>query len=163
MRSLINEIRKSKDCVVLQPSGLPTVKLPHILPQDLQEFYTECGGIRFFQNSDYVMEIVTPDNFLLSNPVILSEDWETDIPKDDISNDWYIIAQAGPEQKISIDLNEVRLSRCYDSFWDIHASPGECPIITLSFFELVENIFKCKGGYWFWLVENFKSLGDAYD
>lgn len=163
MQSLINEIKKSKDCVVLQPLGLPRVNPPHILPKDLREFYTECGGIQFFRNSDYTVEIVTLDKFLLSNPVILSEEWEIDIPKDDKSNDWYIVAQAGPEQRISIDLNVARLGKCYDSFWDIHASPGECPVVALSFNELVERIFKCKGGYWFWLEESFKSLGDAYD
>jgi hypothetical protein len=163
MRSLIDEIRKSKECDVLQPSGLPKIKPPHVLPQDLREFYTECGGVHFFRNSDYAMEIVTPDNFLLSNPVIFSEDWETDISKDDRSNDWYIVAQAGPEQRISIDLNDARMGRCYDSFWDIHASPGESTIIALSFIKLVKSIFKSRGGYWFWLDESFKGLGDAYD
>lgn len=163
MNSLIKKIRSEGNCIVLPASGLPNINAEHSLPKDVEEFYRECGGIRFFIDSDYAMEIVSPDRFVLSNPLILPDGWEQDIPKNDISNDWYVVAEAGPEQRISIDLCESRIGKCYDSFWDIHAAPGDCPIIAFSFSELLEKIFNCKGGYWFWLADDFTYLGDAYD
>ncbi|WDE09015.1 SMI1/KNR4 family protein [Thalassomonas viridans] len=163
MNSLLEKIRKSKDCIVHPPSGLPLINDGHTLPKDLVDFYRECGGIKFFINSNYAIEIVAPEKLILSNPEILPKGWEADIPEDDISNDWYIVAEAGPEQKISIDLNKNRIGKCYDSFWDIHASPGDCPILAISFSELLKRIFNCKGGYWFWLADEFINLGDAYD
>ncbi|MDO6580636.1 SMI1/KNR4 family protein [Photobacterium sp. 2_MG-2023] len=163
MKSILDEIRNSTDCIVLPPCGLPQINDEHALPKDLEEFYKECGGVSFFIGSDYAMEIVSPDKLVLSNPVILADGWEVDVPEDDISNDWYIVAEAGPEQRISIDLHKNRFGKCYDSFWDIHASPGECPVLALSFSELLEKIFACKGGYWFWLADDFIYLGDAYD
>lgn len=163
MNSLLEMIRNSKSCIVFPSSGMPQISGKHSLPEDLKEFYMECGGIKFFVDSDYAIEIVGPDKLVLSNPVILPEGWEEDVPEDDISNDWYIVAEAGPEQRISIDLGKNRVGKCYDSFWDIHASPGDCPVLALSFSELLEKIFSCKGEYWFWLASDFSSLGDAYD
>lgn len=163
MDLLLEKIKNSDGCILLPPSGLPQVNGAQALPQDVEEFYRRCGGIKFFVGSVYSMEIVAPDKFKLSNPVILPEGWEADIPSDDISNDWYVVAEAGPEQRISIDLNRTRLGKCYDSFWDIHASPGDCPILAASFTELLERIYRCQGGYWFWLADDFTSLGDAYD
>ncbi len=163
MYSLLKKIRDSKGCIVLPPSGLPLISAEHFLPKDLEEFYKECGGIKFFVGSDYAMDIVGPDKLVLSNPVILPEGWDEDITVNDFSNDWYVVAEAGPEQRISIDLGKDRIGKCYDSFWDIHASPGECPVLALSFSELLEKILNCKGGYWFWLADDFSNLGDAYD
>lgn len=163
MKQLLDKIRNSKDCVVLPPSGQPKVGLLHTLPKDVEDFYKECGGIKFFNRSEYAIEIVSADKVQLSNPIILPEGWEQDISSDDISNNWYVVAQAGPEQRISIDFHLDRLGKCYDSFWDIHASPGDCQIIAISFTELLEKIFDCRGGYWFWLADDFVSLGDAYD
>ncbi len=163
MKLLLDKIRNTKDCVVLPPTGLPNVNSLHMLPKDIEEFYTECGGIKFFSSSDYSIEIVAPEEMQLSNPIILPDDWVSDIPDDDISNDWYIVAQAGPEQRISIDLKDERVGKCYDSFWDIHATPGQCAVLAVSFTELLESILKSQGGYWFWLADDFVSLGDAYD
>lgn len=162
MKSLLNKIQNSKGCILSPPKGVPKVKDPYVLPADMMEFYKLCGGIKFFEGSDYEIEIVSPEKVQLSNPVILPEEWKTDIASDDISNGWYIIAEAGPEQRVSIDLNRKRLGKCYDSFWDIHASPGECPVIAKSFTVLIEKIFNANGGYWFWLSDDFESLGDAY-
>lgn len=163
MRAILERIGGTPDCIVSPPAGLPKVRSDHTLPSDLQEFYGLCGGIKFFTTKAYTMEIVAPQNFVLANPEILSSGWEQYVPKDDISNDWYIVAQAGVEQRISIDLGKERLGRCYDSFWDRHASPGESPIVATCFTDLLEQIFRASGGYWFWLADSFKSLGDAYD
>lgn len=163
MLELIEKINKLDNCKVFPAQGLPFLGDEHSLPKDIKEFYTYCGGIKFFYDSDYSIEIVSPDKFLLSNPVILPKDWEKDLPKNDISKDWYIIAESGVEQKISIDLNKKRVGRCYDSFWDIHASPGSCPIIAESFIKLLESLFFNNGEYWYWLKNEFEYLGDAYD
>lgn len=163
MKLLLDEIRNSKNCIVLPSTGLPSINTKHVLPRDVVDFYSECGGIKFFTDSDYTIDIVPANKVQLSNSIILPEGWEVDIPSDDMSNHWYIIAEAGSEQKISIDLSNERAGKCYDSFWDIHASPGESPILAVSFTELLMNIFKCQGDYWFWLADDFSDLGDAYD
>lgn len=163
MKSLIEKIKNTKDCKVLPPSGQPNIDAMQLDNSEISEFYSLCGGIIFFQNSDYMIEIVPPTKFRLSNPAILPINWESEIPNNDRSNDWYIIAESGPEQRISIDLNRTRIGRCYDSFWDIHASPGECPVIASSLSNLLINILENQGAYWFWLNDSFKPLGDAYD
>ena len=47
---------------------------------------------------------------------------------------------------ITIDLFKERLGKCYDSFWDRYGVVGEQPIIANSFTELLEQLFKGKGG-----------------
>lgn len=129
----------------------------HRLPEDVEEFYRLCGGIRYFVNSTYSTEIVSPAEFVLANPVILGQLYE-----EDISSDWYIVARAGPEQLVTIDLNSKRLGRCYDSFYEVHAVAGSCPVIAVSFTDLAERIFKNQGQYWYWLASSFTPVGDAY-
>jgi len=162
MKKIIREISNTKDCIVLPPCGAPDCLNKHSMPEDLSAFYKECGGIKFFHSSDYTMEIMPPSEFKLSNLDILGEHWEENIPQGDISENWYVVAGAGPEQKISIDLSGSRLGKCYDSFWDIHATPGESPVVALSFTDLLERILMNKGQYWYWLADGFEPLGDAY-
>ena len=90
------------------------------------------------------MEIVGPDKFVPSNIDILGERHP-----EDISIDWYIIAKAGPEQAISIDLNRERLGRCYDSFREIHAVSRSSGIVATSFVDLVVGIYRNSDQYWF--------------
>lgn len=111
IRDLIEKVRAKVDCEILPPAGLPMITDRHRLPEDVEEFYRLCGGIRYFVNSTYSTEIVSPAEFVLANPVILGQLYE-----EDISSDWYIVARAGPEQLVTIDLNSKRLGRCYDSF-----------------------------------------------
>ena len=40
---------------------------------------------------------------------------------------------------------------------------GDCPVIAKSFTELLSQLVKNKGKRWYWLKEDFESLGDAYD
>lgn len=60
-------------------------------------------------------------------------------------------------------MSKNRLGYCYDSFWDRYGVVGEQPIIANSFTELLEQLFKGKGGYYYWLQDNFECIGDAYD
>lgn len=163
MINILQKIMMSKECIVLPPSGFPRLKSGFSLPIDLHQFYSQCGGVVFFPDSEYSMEIVKPEDFKLSNFEILGDDYLDSIPENDISNDWYIVAQSGIEQRVSIDLNLKRLGKCYDSFWDIHASPGESPVLAISFTDLLSRCFSAQGQYWYWLAGDFISLGDAYD
>ncbi len=155
MTELLNQLRRLDDCEILAPSGVPSVGLP--LPHDVEEFYRLCGGATLYRRAFYTIEIVAPNDFVRANPVIVGEDG-----KDDISYDWFVIAKAG-EQYITIDLNESRIGRCYDSFWDRHGVVGECQVVASSFEQLLAQLIQGRGTYWYWLQDEFQSLGDAYD
>lgn len=155
IKQLIESISQSENCIVKSPTGVPSVD--RRLPIDVEEFYRMAGGARLFTNEDYSIDIVEPEEFIRANPVIVGEEC-----KEDISYDWFIIAKT-EEQYITIDLNEERFGRCYDSFWDRHGVPGECQIIAESFEDLLTQLIKTKGSYWFWLKIEFENLGDAYD
>ena len=158
MRKTIEYISNLPHCEVLPPSGKPNIKDGLSLPVDLDEFYESCGGARLFQNSEYGINIVTPQEFVLANPVIVGETFDDE----DISSNWYIVANNGGGEYITIDLGINRTGRCYDSFYDRHAVAGESKIIAMSFMELLERIMQSKGEYWYWLSNQF-DLGDAYD
>ncbi len=155
MADLVDQMRQRDDCQVLLPTGIPSVGLP--LPSDVEEFYRLCGGIALFRGADYSIDIVAPSDFVRANPVIVGEDGA-----DDMSYDWFVIAKAG-EEYITIDLNESRSGRCYDSFWDRHGVAGECQVVATSFERLLEQLIEGHGAYWYWLEDDFTSLGDAYD
>lgn len=82
---------------------------------------------------------------------------------EDISSHWYIVVHDGNGDYITIDLHQDRLGKYYDSFWDKHGVPGDSPIIAKSFTELLDRLVKKNGERWYWLNEDFESLGDAYD
>jgi hypothetical protein len=155
MKELIDQLRYRNDCQVSPPAGIPSVGLP--LPADVEEFFELCGGAKLFIGADYAITIVSPDEFIRANPVIVGED-----ATDDISYDWFVIAKDGG-QYITIDLNRSRFGRCYDSFWDRHAVAGECQIVANSFERLLEQLVEGNGTYQYWLQNDFQSLGDAYD
>jgi hypothetical protein len=157
IKKLIKKIMDTDDCFVSPSKGLPNIPSEYKLPKDLEDFYKFCGGAMLYQSSAYGIEIVNPDKFIRANPVIRDEEG-----KDDISYHWYIVGKSD-EQIITIDLNESRNGRCYDSFWDRHAMPGNCPIIAESFADLLQNLLNGKGVYWYWLEDKFHEIGDAYD
>mgnify|MGYP003940833723 CR=1 FL=1 len=157
IKKLITKIKTSNDCIVYAPCGIPSTGQEHILPDDLKEFYNICGGITFYSGSDNVLTIVPPSEFKLANPIIVGE-----LCEDDISSNWYIIGKYGSDY-ITIDLDKNRLGKCYDSFWDRHGIPGECMIIATSFTDLIERLISSDGKLWYWLRDDFISLGDAYD
>jgi hypothetical protein len=153
----ISAIRQSSSCVLRRPCGLPRLPEGLSLPEDVRHFYEAAGGAVLFKGAPYEFEIVSPDEFVRANPVIVLQPHEHDV-----SYNWFIIVQSSP-QYISIDLNPSRVGRCYDSFWDRHALRGTCPVIARSFTELLERLLSAKGEELFWLSTEFVSLGDAYD
>jgi antitoxin YokJ len=157
INNIILSMKADLDCRVEVPVGIPYVPHGLILPQDLLEFYQKTGGVVFFEGKDYSIEIVPPSDLVRANPVIVNEDCI-----DDISYNWFIIGRSG-NQYITIDLDAERLGRCYDSFWDCHGLAGDCAVVAQSFTELLEQLWKEKGEYLYWLTDSFPSLGDAYD
>src|SRR4051812_8496035 len=155
---LLEIISKDANCKVFPSVGKPELPNNIQLPQDLAQFYELCGGVYLFETKEYAIKIVEPEKFVRANPIIILEEGA-----DDNSFDWFIIAHDLSSQYITIDLSEEKKGRCYDSFWEIHASMGNQPIIARSFTQLLANLYENKGQYWYWLREDFNKLGDAYD
>lgn len=165
LSNLLDSIRQTPDCEITQPDGLPEIHSNHVLSEDVIEFYTLCGSISLFRSSAYSIEIYPPQRLILANPVIFIGVNENELraSKNDISWSWYIVAQGENNQFITIDFAPERLGRCYDSFWDTHAMPGSSQIIARSFTELLVKLFAGAGNHWYWLQQDFYSIGDAYD
>ena len=155
MRSLVAAIQNTPGCAVRPPAGLPKVADGHVLPDDLREFYTLCGGATLFSSALYDFTIVPPDRVVPANPVILVGATEEQLAatKDDISWSWYIIGESDSGQYISIDLNPERLGRCYDSFWEVH--PGNSPTIARSFTDLLVRLLADGGQSLYWTTPDF--------
>lgn len=159
INQLITEIKSLPNCRIHEPAGLPKIdEMKHTLSEDLKEFYRLCGGLSLYENEEYPIHIISPEKFVLANPVIVGELYD-----EDISSNWYIICHNGKDEYLTIDLDEKRLGRCYDSFFDRHGLVGESQIIATSFTDLLERLLKNKGQYWYWLKSDFQLLGDAYD
>ncbi|WP_235941351.1 SMI1/KNR4 family protein [Paenibacillus puerhi] len=158
IKQLLIKIKTLPDCIVYPPTVSPIVEREHVVPLDVHEFYKICGGIELFTSSDYSISIVSPKKFVLANPVIVGERCEGDI-----SSNWYIVADDGNGDYLTIDLAKERLGKCYDSFWDKHGVAGDCPIIATSFTDLLLRFMETKGKRWYWLQDDFVSMGDAYD
>jgi len=157
IENIIDKVKNVPNCKVLPHTGLPIVNSEDALPSDLREFYNICGGLEFFIDTDYKINIVPPEKFALANPVIVG-----DLCEGDISSKWYIIADDGNGDYLTIDMSEERRGRCYDSFHETHGVVGECKVVAMSFSELLERLLENNGKYWYWLDKDF-DLGDAYD
>ncbi|TAF65397.1 MAG: SMI1/KNR4 family protein [Cytophagales bacterium] len=154
---IIKEIIMKSEHIVLPPQTVNADINGIVIPEDMFQFYQLCGGISLWINSPYRLDIVPFDTIVRANPIIVGQSYENDI-----SFDWFIIGKAQNSQYITIDLNKNRLGKCYDSFWDRHAVVGSCSVIALNFTELIVSILKQKENF-FWLENDFQSLGDAYD
>jgi hypothetical protein len=156
---LLAEIEDNKNCIVSKSNNpLSRSFFDYELPLDLKYYLENYSSIVLFKDMDYSIKIVGLSEFKRSNLIIVGEDVE-----DDISHNWYIIADDGNSQYITIDLSKQRLGRCYDSFWDIHGLPGNQPIIAKGFTELLERLYLAKGKSFYWKEPGFKFYGDAYD
>ena len=158
VETIISLIAQAQDCrVERQPH--PGAPAPgYALPEDLAYYLGHYRSIALFAGSEYCWEVVGLERFTRANPVIVGEDIA-----DDISHNWFIIATNGRAHYITIDLAPARLGKCYDSFWDRHGVAGAQPVIANSFTELLQLLYANKGGYHYWLQDDFQSLGDAYE
>jgi hypothetical protein len=109
--------------------------------------------------------ILPPEHVIVANPVIVKGLTKESDPEaaDDITWSWYLLARTHGNDYISIDLHPERLGRCYESFAVTHGAPGECPIIALSFTNLLIDLLANEGRREYWTEPDFKYLGDAYD
>lgn len=168
MSELISKVQSLGDCIVLPPNGLPKVNDNHVLPEEIKEFYSLCGGMNLFVNKHYSVKILPPDEFTLANPLLIDKDIiEEEIKKGTyalrISTNWYTIVDLFDSNYIVIDLSRERLGRCYKAFWDSYPSRGEMPVVAMTFSELLNRLIENKGEYWYFLEDDFISIGDAYD
>jgi hypothetical protein len=168
LKQLIDKVKGLADCTVHPPSGLPCIEKANLLPTDVIEFFSLCGGLNLFECESYTVRIVTPQEVIPANPVIIGEEIiEEEKVKGSydaqISKEWYIIADLSNSDYIAIDFSKRRNGRCYQAFWDTYPSMGDTPIIASSFTELLMKLVENKGQYWYFLEEAFVSLGDAYD
>ena len=157
IEALMNQIGGLVSSKVAPPIGLPRVERPFQIPDDLTEFYALCGGIELYPEALYPVRIVSPQEVVPANPVIVGK-----LCPEDISSSWYIIATDSNGDYLTIDLHPGRLGRCYDSFFDSHGVPGSCPIIAKTFTELLSRLIENQGKYWYWLGSDFVPIGDAY-
>jgi hypothetical protein len=161
--NLIAQLEAHPDCVLLPPAGLPQLAAGEDrLPADLERFYRMFGGALIFPDSDYGLQVRAPDEVVLSNS---EPAFQGRVEPGDISEHWYLIANGMGSQidLLSIDLHPERLGRCYDSFWDVHASPGDCAVVATSFTDLLRRALNGPKDAWWWTVDGFEGLGDAYD
>lgn len=74
IKRLLTQISTLPQCRIFEPSGLPVIdEEKHILPNDLKEFYSLCGGLVLFENEEYPIYFVSPVKFVLANPIIIRE------------------------------------------------------------------------------------------
>lgn len=156
---LFNLISNDNRCEVIPPKGnlpvLPNGGLRY--PDDVVYFYQKCNGVNLFCNGSYMVSfsILSNNEILQSNQVIVGEPCE-----DDISFSWYLIGKTDNNDYLSIDLSLERNGRCYDSNYEIHGVVGSCPIISLSFTELLTRLYDSDGNDIYWKNIGY---GDAYD
>jgi len=158
IRELLATIAADSACQVRPQAGLPRVEDGHRLPDDVLEFYGLCGGIDLFPDREYSTFVLPPTEVVPANPVIVGQRVEGDR-----SEDWYLIAQDGNGDYLTLDCSAERAGRCYDSIHETHGLVGQTPVIARSFTELLARCYANGGGYPYWLRDGFVSLGDAYD
>jgi antitoxin YokJ len=164
IEELIKAVSEDKDCVVLPATGIPNSPLPPLaLPEDLLRFYQMCGGVVLFPQKPYSFQIVPPTEMLPANPILKGEFYREHKSEfdADISSAWFLIARGKDWMEcITIDLSDSRRGYCYDSFWDVYATP-DSKVVAKTFTELLENLYQGKGLEFYWQANSF-NIGTAY-
>lgn len=169
IKELVEIVTKINDCRVYTPNGLPIVPEGYILPSDIKEFYSLCGGMDLYLNTEgFFYKILSPEKFSFANPDILGEETALEISSSeeyqgDVTLDCFTIVSDSNGDFLVTDLNKKRHGICYDAFHETYGLVGDMPIIAKSFTELLEKLIKNEGKSIFWLDDNFEPLGDAYD
>jgi hypothetical protein len=147
---------------------LPLVENGHILPDDVIKFYSLCDGIDCYigdydeDNGGFPIDILPAEKVVPSKKAINAGLCIDKVIE--ITSSWYVIADCGDGNYITIDFDKNRLGRCYESFEYTHGSIGDCKIVARSFTEFLEHLIKYDGGFFYWDENpNFSSYGDAFD
>lgn len=169
IKELVEIVTKISDCIVYPSNGLPIVPDGYILPNDIKEFYSLCGGMDLYLNTEgFFYKILPPEKFLFANSEILGEETVLEISSSeeyqgDVTLDCFTIVSDSNGDFLVTDLNKMRHGLCYDAFHETYGLVGDMPIIAKSFTELLKKLIKNEGKSIFWLDDNFEPLGDAYD
>lgn len=152
---LVTRVRNHKDCIIYSPV---TLNIKEGAPSDLLDFYSLCDGAILFRNSEYPLRIMRSSEITPANEFILGESHP-----EDISNNWFMLAEGGSEEYVTIDFSSEKKGWCYDSFHEVYAVAGSCAILAKSFSEFLERCILNDGRRYYWLQDDFVSKGDAYD
>jgi antitoxin YokJ len=159
----MSNIKNDPECVVMEPTGLPIIQEGHVLPEDVNLFYSIAGGRSLFPQRDYGCFVLPPQEVKLVGNQILGEQVMETLEPADIEpiSTLYTLFGDGNGDYFSVDFGLQRLGYCYDTFHETFG--GDCPMIAKSFTELLARMYANKGEYWYWLKDDFVSLGNAYD
>jgi antitoxin YokJ len=167
IKELIEIIASKKNCVVHTPAGLPKVGNNFNLPEDVIEFYTLCGGVELYNDSDFPYTVLPPNKVKPSTPIIFGaegmNEFKRDLAGDDPTNNFFTIVEDDNGDYLVLDLDSERLGFCYDAFHENYGSPGDMPVIALDFTELLTRLVENEGKDIYWLDGDFNPYGDAYD
>jgi hypothetical protein len=156
---VIAELQSRADCRFRPATGLPLIPPDLRLPPDLVAFYERFGEARLFSHdgSDPHCHLLPPDEFVQVGEAIMGEATTAGIERS-----WYALAHVQDGNYLGIDLLPTRLGRCYDCFHETYGDPGYCKVIALSFTEVLNRLVEA-GDRAFWLDEDFRGYGDAYE
>ncbi len=160
LAELVDKIRLDNNCIFYEPRQLPDIPGEFDLPTDVIEFYRLCGGMEIYcAESSLGFRIMPADKITQVNPLIVGE-----LYAEDISANWFAIAQDGNGNYISIDFSKGKKNGfCYDSSLECHGLVGSCAIVAKCFTDLLNNLYENRGLFVYWTEPNFPYLGDAYD
>ncbi|HEY2411219.1 MAG TPA: SMI1/KNR4 family protein [Pirellulaceae bacterium] len=156
---VVRELQSRPDCHFRPATGFPNIPRGLQLPPDLSEFYSRFSEARLFSDDGYDprCHILPPAEFVQVGEAIMAKPTTAGI-----EHSWYTLAHVQDGNYLGIDLLPQRLGRCYDCFHETYGSPGYCTVIALSFTELLNHLARA-GGEAFWLSEDFRGYGDAYE
>ena len=153
IKPLVQELWGRKDCRFDSSGDVAPSSYP--LPDDLAEFYRFCGGATLFIRTPREIRLSGPLELVPTDPQIYGR-----LSPRSLTASWHVIARRRSDAFLSIDLGAPQFGHCYDSAWDRHGVPGNCPIVARSFSELLENLVVREGEPW-WLDPSWMPLGDA--
>lgn len=159
IRSILDEIRRTPNCEVSSPCGLPSLPDGLALPTDLREFYELAGGAVLF--SERVcpgrIRIVGPHELQRIDLAIMGGQFATGP-----FEWWFAIADVMDGNYVAIDLNPEHAGLCYDAFHETFEIPGYVDVIASSFSDLLRRLLDHKEDSTYWLQEDFEPLGEAF-
>lgn len=151
IETLLEQIKTDPSCKVFPPVGLPELPEGLSLPEDLQYFYTQCGGIEFFYYTDSSgFNIEPPSRFISANsfclPSLSFDELIRDLGSDHFSWKWCTIANfgGGNSECAAISLNEEDLGYIYNcEIWTAYPSKEE--LFATSFTDFLGILYQDRG------------------
>lgn len=157
--TLADRITRDQRCRARDATGLPDPPNGLRLPDDVAQFYRQCGGADLFESATYGSRVVSPPELARANLTMLG----TDHPEDR-SHWWFVIVTDPAGSPVTVmDLHPDRLGRCYDAFHETYGLVGDMAIVAPDFTSLLAHLLESEGARWYWLSNDWIALGDAYD